>query len=66
MSDDLCLVADRFDFIVIDSPNQISPIMENAIFPADVFIVPFESTKAVKVESTASTMDLKATTTRKF
>jgi hypothetical protein len=25
-----------------------------------------ESTKAVKVESTASTMDLKATTTRKF
>jgi len=41
-------IADRFDFIVIDSPNQISPIMENAIYPADVFIVPFESTKAVK------------------
>lgn len=41
-------VADRFDFLVIDSPNQISPIMENAIFPADAFIVPFESTKAVK------------------
>ncbi len=41
-------IADHFDFIVIDSPNQISPIMENAIFPADVFIVPFESTKAVK------------------
>jgi chromosome partitioning protein len=41
-------LADRFDFIVIDSPNQISPIMENAIFPADAFIVPFESTKAVK------------------
>lgn len=41
-------IADRFDFLVIDSPNQISPIMENAIFPADVFIVPFESTKAVK------------------
>jgi chromosome partitioning protein len=41
-------IADRFDFIVIDSPNQISPIMENAIFPADAFIVPFESTKAVK------------------
>lgn len=41
-------ISDRFDFIVIDSPNQISPIMENAIFPADVFIVPFESTKAVK------------------
>lgn len=41
-------IADRFDFLVIDSPNQISPIMENAIFPADAFIIPFESTKAVK------------------
>ena len=41
-------IADRFDFLVIDSPNQISPIMENAIFPADAFVVPFESTKAVK------------------
>lgn len=37
-----------FAFVVIDSPNQISPIMENAIFPTDVFIVPFESTKAVR------------------
>lgn len=36
------------NFVVIDSPNQISPIMENAIFPTDVFIVPFESTKAVR------------------
>lgn len=41
-------IADRFDYLVIDSPNQISPIMENAIYPADAFIVPFESTKAVK------------------
>jgi chromosome partitioning protein len=41
-------VADRFDFVVIDSPNQISPIMENAIVPADLFVVPFESTKAVR------------------
>jgi chromosome partitioning protein len=41
-------VADRFDYLIIDSPNQISPIMENAIFPADAFIIPFESTKAVK------------------
>lgn len=45
-------LADRdasiLDFIVIDSPNQISPIMENAILPADLFIVPFESTKAVR------------------
>jgi chromosome partitioning protein len=38
----------QFDFVVIDSPNQISPIMENAIFPSDLFIVPFESTKAVR------------------
>lgn len=41
-------IGDRFDFLIIDSPNQISPIMENAIFPADVFLIPFESTKAVK------------------
>jgi cellulose biosynthesis protein BcsQ len=34
--------------VVIDSPNQISPVMENAIFPSDAFIVPFESTKAVR------------------
>ncbi len=36
------------EFVVIDSPNQISPIMENVIYPTDVFIVPFESTKAVR------------------
>ena len=41
-------LVDRFEFCVMDSPNQISPIMENAITPADLFIVPFESTKAVK------------------
>ena len=41
-------IIDEFDFVVIDSPNQISPIMENAIFPADLFIVPFESTKSVR------------------
>ena len=41
-------IAADFDFLVIDSPNQISPIMENAIYPADLFIVPFESTKAVR------------------
>jgi chromosome partitioning protein len=45
----LCeLPAPGFDFVVIDSPNQISPIMENAICPSDLFVVPFESTKAVK------------------
>jgi chromosome partitioning protein len=37
-----------FEFVVIDSPNQISPVMENCIYPSDVFIVPFESTKAVR------------------
>lgn len=42
------LPSPSFDFVVIDSPNQISPIMENAIYPSDLFIVPFESTKAVK------------------
>jgi chromosome partitioning protein len=36
------------EFVVIDSPNQISPIMENVIYPSDLFIVPFESTKAVR------------------
>jgi chromosome partitioning protein len=40
--------AGRFEFVVIDSPNQISPIMENAIYPSDLFVVPFESTKSVK------------------
>ncbi len=37
----------RFDHVVIDCPNQISPLMECAIFPTDVFVVPIESTKAV-------------------
>ena len=37
----------RFDYVVIDCPNQISPLMETAIVPTDVFIVPIESTKAV-------------------
>jgi chromosome partitioning protein len=40
--------ARSFEFVVIDSPNQISPVMENCIFPSDAFIVPFESTKAVR------------------
>jgi chromosome partitioning protein len=44
----LTSVASDFDFAVLDSPNQVSPVMENAIVPTDLFIVPFESTKAVK------------------
>lgn len=42
------LPPDAFDHMLIDAPNQISPIMENTIYPADAFIIPFESTKAVK------------------
>jgi chromosome partitioning protein len=38
----------EFEFCVIDSPNQISPIMENAIFPTHLFIVPFEGSQAVR------------------
>ena len=41
------LPSEQFDYVVIDSPNQISPVMENAIVPTDVFIVPFDGTKAV-------------------
>jgi len=48
LAQQLATVRERYDIAVIDSPNQISPIMENAIYPADMFIVPFESTKAVK------------------
>jgi chromosome partitioning protein len=44
----LASLPDPFEFVVIDSPNQISPVMENAIWPSDLFIVPFESTKAVR------------------
>jgi chromosome partitioning protein len=42
------LPPNAFDYMLIDDPNQISPIMENTIYPADAFIIPFESTKAVK------------------
>ena len=48
LTEALSAIAGQYDFVVLDSPNQISPIMENAIFPTDLFIVPFESTKAVK------------------
>jgi chromosome partitioning protein len=48
LAQQLATIRDNYDFAVIDSPNQISPIMENAIFPAELLIVPFESTKAVK------------------
>jgi chromosome partitioning protein len=44
----LASLSGPFEFAVIDSPNQISPVMENCIYPSDAFIVPFESTKAVR------------------
>ena len=44
----LVTISSEFDFVVIDSPNQVSPIMENAVVPTDLFIVPFDGTKAVK------------------
>lgn len=44
----LAPLGERFAFCVIDSPNQISPVMANAIWPTDLFVVPFESTKAVR------------------
>lgn len=44
----LATIRGRFDLVVIDSPNQISPVMENCIWPSDAFVVPFESTKAVR------------------
>jgi chromosome partitioning protein len=44
----LASLSHPFEFVVIDSPNQISPVMENCIYPSDLFIVPFESTKAVR------------------
>jgi cellulose biosynthesis protein BcsQ len=44
----LAALPNPLDLVVIDSPNQISPVMENAIYPSDLFVVPFESTKAVR------------------
>ena len=41
-------IKNHFDFIVIDSPNQISPIMRNALFACDLLIVPFSDLKSVR------------------
>lgn len=46
-------VADEYDYLVIDSPNQISPIMRNAIFPADVFVIPFDGVEAINTYANA-------------
>lgn len=37
-----------FDFVVIDSPNQVSPVMDNAIFATDLFVIPFLDTSSVR------------------
>lgn len=31
---------DIFDYCVIDSPNQVSPVMDNAIYATDLFLIP--------------------------
>lgn len=41
-------IADRFEKIVFESSDQITPIVENTILPADAFIIPFENTNALR------------------
>lgn len=41
-------VRNMFDFVVVDSPNQVSPVMENAVYATDLFIVPFEGAGSLK------------------
>ena len=38
----------EYDYVVLDSPNQVSTVMANAIVPSDLFVVPFKDTKAVR------------------
>lgn len=40
-------IYDTYDFVVIDSPNQVSPVMHNAICVTDLFIIPFLDTDSV-------------------
>ncbi|MEL7237972.1 MAG: ParA family protein [Planctomycetota bacterium] len=39
---------EKYDYVVLDSPNQVSTVMVNAIVPTDLFIVPFKDSKAVR------------------
>jgi chromosome partitioning protein len=49
LADALCHPAmPEFDYVVLDSPNQVSTVMVNAIVPTDVFLVPFKDSKAVR------------------
>ena len=41
-------VAPFYHFVVIDSPNQVSPVMDNAIVATDLFLVPFLDTSSVR------------------
>ena len=38
----------QFDYMVIDSPNQISPIMRNALYACNLLITPFSDIKSVR------------------
>ena len=38
----------EYDYVILDSPNQVSTVMENAIVPTDLFLVPFKDSKAVR------------------
>ena len=38
----------EFDYVILDSPNQVSTVMVNAIVPADLFLVPFKDSKTVR------------------
>lgn len=37
-----------FDYVVTDSPNQVSPIMRMAVYAADALVVPFDGLEAVQ------------------
>jgi len=41
-------VEKSYDYVIIDAPNQVSPIMENVAFATDVFVCPFEGVNAVE------------------
>lgn len=42
------LEGETFDFVIVDSPNQVSPIMRMAVYPADILLVPFDGLEAVQ------------------
>lgn len=41
-------VEKSYDYIVIDAPNSVSPIMENVAFATDIVVVPFEGIDSVR------------------